>query len=347
MPAVARIGVISFAHAHVNAYIETIAGFDDARMVAGWDADEERGRAQCAKYGLQFESSLDVLLRRDDIDAVFVTSPTNKHAEHCIAAAQAGKAVLLQKPMALSLADCDAISAAVARYGVPFSLCYQMRVDPVNRKIKQLLDEGAVGKVAMVKRRHAIGMLLNKEWAKPGNWHIDASQNMGMFMDDASHAADWFYWLLGRPVSVMAEIGSVVTDMAPDDNGVALYRFARGEMGILVNSSTMLAAETTTEIYGDGGTILHYFGDSPSSGLPRPPGAVALKIFRAGAKDWEVFDLPADTPHGNRIRGLARPLVDFLHGRRGPVATAEDGRVCIEMILAAYESARNGRRVKF
>ncbi len=346
LPAVARIGVISFAHAHVNDYIETIAGFDDARVVAGWDADEERGRAQCAKHDLQFESSLDALLRRDDLDAVFVTSPTNKHAEHCVAAAQAGKAVLLQKPMALSLADCDAISAAVARHGVPFSLCYQMRVDPVNQKIKQLLDEGVVGKVAMVKRRHAIGMLLNKEWAKPGNWHIDASQNMGMFMDDASHAADWFYWLLGRPVSVMAEIGSVVTDMAPDDNGVALYRFARGEMGILVNSSTMLAAETTTEIYGDGGTILHYFGDSPSSGLPRPPGAVALKIFRAGAKDWEVFDLPADTPHGNRIRGLARPLVDFLHGRRGPVATAEDGRVCIEMILAAYESARNGRRVK-
>ena len=342
----ARIGVISFAHGHVNAYIETIAGFDDARVVAGWDADEERGRAQCAKYGLQLEASLDALLRRDDIDAVFVTSPTNMHAEHCIAAAQAGKAVLLQKPMALSLADCDAISAAVARHAVPFSLCYQMRVDPVNLKIKQLLDEGAIGKLAMIKRRHAIGMLLNKQWAKPGNWHIDASQNMGMFMDDASHAADWFYWLLGRPVSVMAEIGSVVTDMAPDDNGVALYRFARGEMGILVNSSTMLAAETTTEIYGDGGTILQYFGDSPSSGLPRPPGAVALKIFRAGARDWEAFDFPADTPHGNRIRALARPLVDFLHGRRGPVATAEDGRVCIEMILAAYESARNGQRVK-
>ncbi len=346
-PSVARIGVISFAHGHVNAYIETIAGFDDARVVAGWDADEERGRAQCVKYGLQFEASLDALLRRDDIDAVFVTSPTNKHAEHCIAAAQAGKAVLLQKPMALSLVDCDAIGAAVERYRVPFSLCYQMRVDPVNLKIKQLLDEGAIGRLAMIKRRHAIGMLLNKEWAKPGNWHIDAAQNMGMFMDDASHAADWFYWLLGRPVSVMAEIGSVVTDMAPDDNGVALYRFARGEMGILVNSSTMLAAETTTEIYGDGGTILQYFGDSPSSGLPRPPGAVALKIFRAGARDWEAFDLPADTPHGNRIRGLARPLVDFLHGRRGPVATAEDGRVCIEMILAAYESARSGQRVKF
>lgn len=340
-----RLGVISFAHGHVNAYIETIAGFDDARVVAGWDADAVRGRAQCEKYGLQFEASLADLLRRDDINAVFVTSPTSDHAAHCIAAAEAGKAIILQKPMALTLADCDAIIAAVKRTGVRFSLAYQMRADPVNQKIKQLLDEGAVGKVAMVKRRHAIGMLLNKDWAKPGNWHIDAAQNKGMFMDDASHAADWLYWMLGKPSSVIAEIDNVVTDVAPDDNGMAIYRFGKGEMGLLVNSSTMLAAEATTEIYGDGGTILQYFGDAPSSSLPRPAGAVALKIFRAGAKDWESFDFPADTPHGNRIRGLARPLVDFLQGRRGPIATAEDGRVCIEMILAAYEAAKTGRRV--
>ena len=186
-----RLGVVSFAHGHVNAYIEAIAGFDDARVIAGWDADATRGQTQCAKYGLAFEPELDALLHRPDIDAVFVTSPTNMHAAHCVAAAQAGKGILLQKPMALSLADCDAIATAVEKHGVPFSMAYQMRADPVNQKIKALLDEGALGRIALVKRRHAIGMLLNKDWAKPGNWHIDPAQNMGMFMDDASHAADF------------------------------------------------------------------------------------------------------------------------------------------------------------
>jgi predicted dehydrogenase len=340
-----RLGVVSFAHGHVNAYIEAIKDFADANVVAGWDADRERGAAQCAKYGLTFEPDLNALLRRDDIDAVFVTSPTVKHAEHAVAAAQAGKGVLLQKPMALTLADCDAISAAVKRYGVPFSLLYQMRCDPVNQKMKQLVDEGAVGNIALIKRRHAIGLLLSPAWAKPGNWHIDAEQNMGMFMDDASHAADWFYWMLGRPTSVVAEIDNVVTDAAPDDNGVALFRFARKEMGVLINSSTMLAAESTTEIYGDRGVIVHNYGDSPASSLPRPAGAAALKLFRAGAQDWERLDFPADTPHGNRIRGVARPAVDYLLGKRPPIATAEDGRICIEMILAAYQSAREGRRI--
>ena len=342
-----RLGVVSFAHGHVNSYVETIKDFEDAQVVAGWDADAQRGETQCAKYGLQFERDLDVLLKRDDIDAVFVTSPTNKHAEHVLAAAQAGKHVLLQKPMALSLADCDAIIDAIKHYNIKFSLCYQMRCDPVNQKIKTLLDEGAVGKVAMVKRRHAINALLNAGFAYKGNWHLDAEQNMGMFMDDASHAADWFLWLLGKPRSVMAEIDNVVTDAAPDDNGIAIYRFGQGEMGLLVNSSTQLAAEATTEIYGDKGVIVQNYGDQPSSWLPRPAGATALKMFSAGGTDWQRFDFPADTPHGNRIRAVARPAVDFLLGKRGPIATAEEGRIVIEMILAAYQSSREGRRINF
>ncbi len=343
----ARLGVISFAHGHVNAYIEAIKDIPEATVVAAWDADRERGTVQCARYGLAFEPDLDALLRRDDIDAVFVTSPTSKHAEHVVAAAQAGKAVLLQKPMALTLDDCAAIIAAVEKYGVKFSMCYQMRADPVNQKMKQLLDEGAVGNVAIVRRRHAINALLLPAFAQPGNWHIDPVQNMGMFMDDASHAADWFYWMLGRPTSVIAEIDNVATDVAPDDNGVAVYRFARKEIGILLNSSTMLAAEATTEIYGDKGVIVQNYGDQPSSAWPRPAGAVALKMYRAGSDGWETFDFPADTPHSSRIRALPRPLIDYLLGRAGPIATAEDGRVCIEMILGAYRAAQQGRRVSF
>jgi len=339
-----RLGVISFAHGHVSAYCRVIAAFADAEVVAAWDADAERGQKSAAEFGLEWQPELERLLARADIDAVFVASPTNQHAAHVIAAAEAGKHVLLQKPMALTLADCDAIIAAVERSGVKFSLCYQMRCDPVNRKLKALVDSGAVGQVAVARRRHAIPMLLNKDWAAPGNWHIDPVQNMGMFMDDASHAADWFYWMLGRPVSVMAEIDNIVTDTAPDDNGVAVYRFARGEIGILLNSSTQLAAEATTEIYGDAGTIQQNYGDLPASLLPAE--GSALKVYRAGAADWERFDFPI-VPQRARIEAVPRPLVDYLKGEAPPLATAAEGRVCIEMILGAYQSAREGRRVRF
>jgi predicted dehydrogenase len=342
-----HLGVISFAHGHIHAYLEAIKDLPDADVVVGWDADRARGLTQCAHYGLEFEPDLDALLRRDDLAAVVITSPTNQHADHAVAAAQAGKAIFLQKPMALTLRDCDAIIDAVNRHAVPFSMCYQMRADPVNKAIKALIDEGAVGNVAIVRRRHGINSLLNPQYARPGNWHIDPVQNLGMFMDDASHAADWFYWMLGRPTSVIAEIDNIVTHAAPDDNGVAVFRFAHKELGILLNSSTMRAAEATTEIYGDQGVIIQNYGDAPSSFLPRPRHAVALKMYRAGGTDWEPLDFPADTPHAERIKAVPRALIDYLLGRSGPLATAEDGRVCVEMVLAAYQAAREGRRIIF
>ena len=339
-----RLAVISFAHAHVRMYCQVIADFKDAEVVACWDDDPDRGQQYAAEFGLEWQPDLGQLLARDDIDAVFVSSPTNKHAEHVIAAAEAGKHVLLQKPMALTLEDCDAIFDAVNRRGVKFSLCYQMRCDPINQMMKALIDEGAVGNIAVIRRRHAIPALLNPSFAKSGNWHIDPVQNMGMFMDDASHAADWFYWMLGKPVSVIAEIDNIVTDVAPDDNGVAIYRFSKGEMGILFNSSTQLAAEATTEIYGDAGTIHQNYGDLPSSLLPAE--GTPLKLFHSGADDWEKLDFPF-VPHRSRIHAVPRPLIDFLKGEGTPIATAEDGKVCIEMILGAYQSAREGRRVHF
>lgn len=342
-----RLGVVSFAHGHVHRYIETIAGFSDATVVVGWDDDHERGIEACRRHRIQFEPDLDALLGRQDLHAVFVTSPTNEHAAHVVAAAQAGKGVLLQKPMALSLRDCDAIIDAVRHYRIPFSMCYQMRCDPVNQHIKALVNQGAVGKLAVVKRRHAINALLQPAFAHPGNWHVDPIKNMGMFMDDASHAADWFYWMLGRPTSVIAEIDNVVTNAAPDDNGVAVYRFPGNEIGVLLNSSTTIAAESTTEIYGDEGTIVQNYGDQASSAIDRPPGAVALKMFRAGSEGWQYFDFPADTPHSSRISAVPRPLIDYLQGNGEPLASAEEGRVCIEMVLGAYRASQEGRRIRF
>ena len=145
MPDPIRLGVISFAHGHVIRYCQVIADYDDAEVVAGWDEDHDRGQMHAAEFGLDWMPDLDQMLARDDIDAVFVTSPTNRHAEHVIAAAEAGKHVLLQKPMALTLEDCDAIIDIIERTGVKFSMCYQMRGDPINQKMKALIDEGRGG----------------------------------------------------------------------------------------------------------------------------------------------------------------------------------------------------------
>jgi predicted dehydrogenase len=281
------------------------------------------------------------------IDAIIVTMETNRHADFIERVAAEGKHILCQKPMATTVEDCDRIIAAVNASGIKFSMAFQMRQDPVNQKIKALIDDGAVGRVAVVRRRHCINVLLNPAFVNgPTRWHMDPTANVGMFFDDASHAADWFLWMMGQPVSVTAEIGNIVTDVAPDDNGVAVYRFAQGEIGILLNSSTTVAAVATTEIYGDEGTIIHDYGDGPSTGAPRPADAVPLRLIHRGEDHWTEFRFPIPASHGARIADVPRSFIDYIRGLTDETITAAEGKASVEMVLGAYQSAAQGRRIR-
>jgi predicted dehydrogenase len=337
-----RIGIVSFAHGHVNAYCEQIRGFDDAVVVAAWDEDSERGAQQAERYGMEFVRELDALLAR--VDAVIVASETNRHADHCVDAADAGKAILLQKPMATTLADCDRIINAVERNGVDFQMAFQMRCDPVNRKIAELVHSGALGKIGTVRRRHCINFLFNPPTG-PTHWHIEREANVGMFFDDAVHAADFLLWLLGPPETVVAEIDNVLTSVAPDDTGTAIYRFPGGAFGIIYNSSVTLAGENTTEIYGDQAVLIQNYGDAVSTAFA-PPGAAPLKIYRRGdPPGWTDLDLGIPKSHGERIAAVPRPWIDKLKNGKPHQVGAYQGRISVAMCLAAYQSAREGRRI--
>ena len=342
------IGIISFAHGHANAYCNRMQTFDDVQLVACWDDNVERGEAAAAQYGMNYSPHLEDVINRPDIHAVIVTCETNRHAEMVEAAASEGKHILCQKPMALTLADCDRIAAVVEKTGIKFMMGYQMRRDPANIAMKELIDSGVLGKIGVLRRRHCINALFSEAFVTgPSRWHINPEKNMGMFMDDASHATDFIHWMLGKPTSVIAEIDNILTDVAPDDTGLAVYRFAGGEMAILLNTSVTLAGENTTEIYGDQGVVIQNYGDAPSCNIPRPADAVALRLYTRDEPSWTDLGIPIPDGHGERIAGVPRPFIDCLKNDTEPDVTVEDGRVSVEMILGAYRSAQEGRRVKF
>ena len=342
------IGVISFAHGHAAIYCRRMLEYDDVALVAAWDDDPARGASTAAQFGMRYTPHLEDLLQDPAIHAVIVTCETNRHAEMVLAAAAAGKQILCQKPMALTLADCDRMTAAVEAAGVFFMMAHQMRHDPSNVRIKELVEAGALGRIGLLRRRHCIPVLFNPDFVNgPTRWHLDPEKNMGMFMDDASHATDFIHWIMGRPVSVMAEIDNVLTDVAPDDTGVALYRFESGAMAVLVNSSVTLAGENTTEVYGDQGVLIQNHDDSPSTNVTPPSGAIALKLFTRGEPGWRDLGMPIPPTHADRIAGVPRAFIDSVRAGAAPPVTAWDGRVAVEMVLGAYQSAAEGRRVRF
>ena len=229
-------------------------------------------------------------------------------------------------------------------------MAFQMRHDPSNRKIKELLEQGAIGKVGLLRRRHCIPVLFDERFVTgPSRWHIDPDKNMGMFMDDASHATDFIHWLLGRPDERDGRDRQHAHQRwRPTIPAWRSIAFAGGAMAELVNSSVTLAGENTTEVYGDQGVIIQNHDDVPSTNIPLPPHPIALKLYTRSTPAVGGSGHPDPVqPRRTHCRCAAR-LCRLPAARScDPPATAADGRASVEMVLGAYRSAQEGRRVHF
>ena len=116
-------------------------------------------------------------------------------------------------------------------------------------------------------------------------------------------------------------------------------------MAEVSSSFSCVAGENTTEITAEKGSVVQNYGDAPSAAAPRPTGAVCLKWILDGDTPWRISGDPGVNNQFMRIRALAGPISDFLHGRRPPIATAAEGRDVLRLVLACYESSEQGRRI--
>ena len=337
------VGILGFAHGHVGSYCAQWQQKPDlgVRAVAGWDHDPVRLAASAEKHALAPARTAQALLDRPEVQAVVIGAETALHAELVEQAAAAGKTIILQKPIALTMDEADRIVCAVERTGVALTMAWQMRIDPQNLQIRQLLQERTLGRLFMVRRRHGLDFLLRPDAAD--TWHAQARWNRDLWADDASHPIDWLYWLLGMPESVTAE--TLHDPALPSDNGIAIFRYPGGPLAEVCCSFTNRAGENTVEIIGEEGTIIQNFGDAPSCNVPRDPAAPGLKWYLHQERKWTVADIPTPPAHGQRIAALAEPLARFLTGDCPPIATAIDGRDALRMLLATYVSSQQGRRV--
>jgi len=341
-----NVGILGFAHGHVNAYGGEWVKHPEmgVHIVKGWDANSERAENNSRALGAQRAETLDEILNDGDIQAVVISSETKYHVELAEQAAKAGKKIILYKPMALTLEGADRIVAAVEKYNVPFTMGFQMRVDPQNIKIKQLITDKIIGETYVYRRRHGLS---THTWAGfADTWHADPELNRDIFADDASHPIDMLNWLFGVPETVMAEMTTAHNPKVVNDNGVALFKYKNGMIAEISCYFTCSAAEITTEVYGEKGSVQQYYGDGPGTRLPRAEGQAGLKWFVEGDGDWTASEIPSPQGHGERIAGQAQHFADFLHGKRPAICTAREGRDSLKMVLACYLSANSGERVR-
>jgi len=338
-----RVGLISFAHGHQRGWAEVFSKRPDAEVVAVWDDDERRGRKQAELLGVEFVPDLDALLARSDVDAVTICSENSKHAAHAVKAAQAGKHIMMQKPMTTSLEEAARIVEAVNQAGVTYMQAYNLRFDPLHLKVKELVESGAIGRVSVVRRRHSHHFGLTVEdTSNVLSWMAKRElSGGGALMDEGAHALLWFLWMFGRPKRVSAHIGTVMPHLEVDDHALLTLEFDGGLVGTLQTSWIEIAAGPTIEIYGDEGAIIATGTDISSTRFPAADGP-PLRVFRKASGKWEYPEVELVLA---RTVPPANAFIDTLvKGEPSPVPV-ETAKAAVEIAMAAYESSRTGRVV--
>jgi predicted dehydrogenase len=338
------MGLLSFAHGHQRSWAKVFSSRPDSYVAAVWDDNVERGRAEAKNLGVDFVADVDELLARPDVHAVAICAENAKHADLAVAAAQAGKHIMMQKPMATSVADARRIVAAVERAGVQYMQAYNLRFDPVHEMVKQLVDEGQIGRVNIVHRRHSHHFALDpKNLQQVLGWMANPQlSGGGSLMDEGAHATLWYVWMFGNPVSVTAQTSTTIPGLQVEDNAILLFQFPNNVIGTLQTSWTEVAGDSTIEIFGDKGTIIAMGTDISSSRTMRE-GTPPLKVYRAETGQWEYPDVKL-----NLARTVPPPnaFIDFLvQGKPSPVPVRV-AAMAIEMAMGAYESARTERTVR-
>ena len=341
-----KVGILGFAHGHVFSFAGEWMrdpALYNVTVTGAWDHDKERLSASLEKLpsGIKAFDSAKALLE-SDIDAVVVSSETAYHAELVEKAAQAKKDIILYKPISLTMKEADRIVCAVNENGVRLTMGWQMRTDPQNARMREIVQSGELGKACLFRRRHG---LATHTWAGFENtWHVNPQMNRDIFADDSAHPINLMLWMFGMPESVMCEMSTMLNPKIPNDNAVCIFKYANGLIAEISLSFTTSAAEITTEIYLEKGSVQQYFGDAPATRMPRNEKIPGLVWFREGDSCWTESGIPSPAQHGERLKDQAGPMAAFLNGA-DPVCTAEEGRDTLRLVLSCYLSAKDGKRI--
>ena len=295
------------------------------------------------RYGIPsvYRDYRDMLADRA-IELVTITAPNHLHASMAIEIARAGKHVVCEKPLCLTLAEADEMIDVCQREGVLLLYAEELFFTPKYVRAREMADQGAFGRVHMVKQSE-------KHFGPHSDWFWDVSRSGGgVLMDMGCHGIAFCYWFLGRRKirSVYAHLSTQVhaAKTKGEDDAVCILEFDNGSVGIVETSWARRGGmDDRVEVYGEGGVT--YADLHRGNALPTYSeygfGYAVEKAPSTKGWTYPVFDELWNYGFPHEMRHFAR----CVRGRETPQATGEDGRVVLEAIFAAYSSAGSGQRV--
>lgn len=328
-----------------------------AELVAVCDIDMERTNKMAEQYGASGYESFDEFLEHPGIEAVCICLPSGMHAEYGIKAIESGKHLVVEKPPEVQAAKVQDMIDAAAAKGVKLEQIFQQRMSPLNRRIKDTIDNGRLGKLiginALLPWYRAQSYYDDVEHGRwKGTWELDGG---GSLANQGIHTLDIILFFYGRVRSVVGKFGVFSHDIASEDHSIALLSFENGAMGtIMTTTCAYRGTDQFLVLFGDRGQIRQstnleawqiMHDDDPDREKEKAEEAEMMALY--GPKESKG-DTVANDPwalsadgHTSHIEDLAKSI------REGgePMSTPAMGKHDIEVLEAIFESGRTGREV--
>ena len=346
-----RIGLVGtgfMGKAHAACYAQE--GHARIAMIAS--RSEAHARAAAERFGADaWTTDVRELVRHPAVDAVDITVPNHLHREVALAAIEAGKPFLVEKPLARTVAEADEVIAAARAAGVVGVYGENMRFSPALRRAKEIIDQGGLGRPILFRATEIHNGPFHADWF----WDAERAGG-GAVIDMGIHGLYVAEWLMGaRATRVYAELGTLKWTehcRGSEDSAFVTLRFENGAMAELLNSWAVAGGrDVRAEIYGTAGTI-HVDKARGESGLLAyshegygPPVEVeaSLRPHVSSNRGWHFPTADAWHQHGHAY--VVKHFLDVVGRGAAPECTLAEGRRALELVEAVYRSGREGRPV--
>jgi UDP-N-acetyl-2-amino-2-deoxyglucuronate dehydrogenase len=329
-------GMAGLAHARELRFVK------DAELVAVCSRDQDRVRRFAHEHGVpRWYTDYRELLKDPEVDVVNVLVPTGQHADVAIAASNAGRHVIVEKPLEATLQRADEMLRVCRMNGTKLAVIFQMRFGSVATKLRHAVSSGAIGRVfladAFDKSSRTAEYYASADWR--GTRQLEGG---GCLMTQSIHIVDLLQHIVGPVQSVIGRVATMAHDIEVEDTAAAVVKFANGAMGVIESTSSIRPAlKSRLEIHGENGTVVAnaqydqiLFWDIKG---------LAQEEIEPNISLGDIDDPWAYPQVRHRIQ--LQDMVHAIREGRDPVLTGQDARVSLAIIMAIYESSTTGKEI--
>jgi len=337
------VGCGMISHFHARA----IGDCRGAKLVAGFDTHLPAAEKLADAFGCTAYNDLDAMLADPAVDVVTIATPSGAHMEPAVAAARAGKHVIVEKPLEVNLRRCDRIIDACEKAGVVLSTIFPSRFHSSSQELKRAIDKGRFGQMiagdAFIKWYRTQEYYDSGAWR--GTWQLDGG---GALMNQAIHSVDLIYWLMGPVREIRARMGMLAHErIEVEDIVMATVEYESGAMGVIEASTAMYPGYLKQiEVHGSTGSVLMQEEDIKAwdfAKKDRRDQAIHDQMKQQRSGGGGAGDPAAIGHHGHTKQ--FEDVIKAIKKGTTPMIDGHEGRRSVEIILGVYKAAETGKAV--